>query len=131
MDQFHYRLVKPSDDHTAAVIEKSGITAEFTLAEVNAMQERNKKAEREVAGQLEIERAKIVNIEHFHPEVKDLSPELLVAAALYKESLTIIRDAEPKLEQIRAAIKENDDMVVHVIKELNLKPHGKKKGGKK
>jgi hypothetical protein len=126
MNQYHYRLVQPNEDHSAAVIEKSGITATFTLAEVQAMQERNKAAKREVAAQLQIERAKLVNIESHHPKVKEMAGIFLTAVALYKESLTYIAQAEPKLAQIDAAIEENAAMVADVIKQLNLKPDAKK-----
>lgn len=126
MDNYQYRLLQPNEDASAAVIEKSGITATFTLAEVEAMQSRNRQAEREIEGQLKIERAKMVNIESHHPKVKEMAGVFLTAVALYKESKTYIAQAEPKLAQVRAAIKENDEMIAQVTKELNLKPDGKK-----
>jgi hypothetical protein len=125
MDQHQYRLLEPNEDYTAAVIEKSGIKATFTIAEVNAMQERNKAAEREIEGQLTIERAKVDNILRNYPQVGELEGVVLTAAALYKESLTTIAAAESKLPLIKDAIKVNDDMVADVIKQFNLNPDGK------
>lgn len=121
MDQFHYKLLEPNEaDPTAALIEKSGITATFTLAEVSAMQEHNRKAEREIEGQLKIDRAMLNNIERHHPKVKKMDAMLLTAAALYKETQMRIAESEPKLTRVKDAIKENDVMVSHVKTQLNL-----------
>ena len=90
------------------------------------MQDRNKQAAREIAGQLKLERAKMTNIESHHPKVKEMAGVFLTAVALYKESLAYIAQAEPKLAQVEAAIEENDAMVAQVMKELNLKPNVKK-----
>ena len=128
MDKHHYRLLQPNDDPTLAVIEKSGMTAEFTLAEVQAMQEHNRKAEREIEGQLTVDRATLVNVERHHPQVKKMSPLLLTAAAIYKETQTSIAKSEPKLAQVKEAIKQNDEMIAHVSKELNLNLDGKTAG---
>src|SRR4051794_21287369 len=126
MQKYQYRLLEPNEDYKQAVIEKAGITADFTIAEVEGMQERNKKGLLEVEGQLKIERAKLSNIENHHPKVKEIAGVLLTAAALYKESQMMIAELEPKLKQVTEAIAENDAMLAQVIKDLNLAPHVKK-----
>lgn len=127
MHHYSYRLLQPNDDYKQAVIEKAGITADFTLLEVDQMQERNKKDRLEVESQLSIERAKMTNIERHHPQVKKMSGVLLTAAALYKESQMMVSELEPKLKHIDAAIEENNVMVADVMEQIkDLKPHVKK-----
>lgn len=120
MDQYQYRLIKPHEDYKEAVIEKAGIKSEFTIAEVEAMQDHNKKALAETEGNLELRRAEIVNIDHFHPMIKDMTGEQLAAAWIYKEALDFIRKAEPAIETIKAAIAENDALIDQVISDLGL-----------
>jgi uncharacterized protein (UPF0335 family) len=118
--EYQYRLLEPNDDYKQAVIEKAGITATFTIAEVEAMQERNRKALRETEGNLEIRRAEMVNIEHFHPEVKDMSNETLAAAYLYKEAKDFEVKAVPAIASLQAAIEENDAMIATVMQTLGF-----------
>jgi hypothetical protein len=127
MHQYSYRLLQPNDDYKQAVIEKAGITADFTLLEVEQMQERNKKGLLEAESQLTIEKAKLTNIERHHPQVKKMSGVLLTAAALYKETQMMVASLEPKIKLIQQAIDENDAMVADVMKQLkDLKPDVKK-----
>jgi hypothetical protein len=124
---FSYRLVKPSANYREAVIEKGGITAEFTLLEVEQMQERNRKALMELQGQLKIEEAKIDNINRHYPAVKDMPGVILTAAALYKESQSMIAELKPKIIQVDTAINENNIMVAEVMEQIkDLKSDGKK-----
>lgn len=119
---YQYRLLQPKDDYKEAVIEKAGITAEFTLAEVEAIQAHNKKALRETEGQLEIKKAEIVNIDHFHPMIKELTGPQLTAAWIYKEALDYIQKAEPTIKRLNEAIAENDAMTADVMKTLGFVP---------
>jgi hypothetical protein len=124
---YNYRLLQPNEDYKQAVIEKAGITADFTIAEVEAMQERNKKGLLEAESQLKIERAKMTNIERHYPAVKKMAGVLLTAAALYKESQAMIAELEPRAKQIQQAIDENNVMVADVLAQIkDLKPHVKK-----
>jgi hypothetical protein len=120
MDQYQYRLLEPNEDYKQAKIEKGGITATFTLAEVEAMQERNRTALKEVEGNLEIRRAEIENIKHFHPDIAELPGEKLTAAWIYREALAYVAEAEPKRASITEAIAENDGMVADVMQTLGF-----------
>lgn len=120
MAKYNYRLLQPNDDYKLAKLEKTGITAEFTLLEVEGMQARNEKAKREVEGQMKIDRATMVNVEGHYEFVKTLSDRELVAAALYQESKASVAECEKKLVQIESAIKENDEMIEQVMSVLGL-----------
>jgi hypothetical protein len=122
MPEFSYKVVEPNEDYKQAVIEKGGITATFTLTEVEGMQARNKKAKAELEGNIQIRKAEMTNIEQHYPEVKDMSGVLLTAAYLYKEAQAYLNEAEPKVKQIDDAIAQNDAMVADAMKTLGFVP---------
>lgn len=121
MDQHQYRLLEPNDNYKEAVIEKNSITATFTIAEVEAMKAHNEKSLRETEGQLSIKKAEIVNIDHFHPMIKDLTGEQLAAAWIYKEALDYINKAEPIIESLNAAIADNDATIAAAMEIVGIK----------
>lgn len=124
MDQYSYRLLEPNEgDYKQAKIEKGGISAVFSIAEVEAMQTRNEKTIKEIEGNLKIRRAEIVNLEHFHPKIKDLDDNDLGAASLYFEAKKYIKEAEPALKSVASAIAENNSMVETVMKQFNFAPN--------
>jgi hypothetical protein len=117
---FSYRLLEARSDYRDSIIEKGGITAKFTIAEVEAMQTRNKTSKKEIEAQVMIKEAEMVNIEHFHPEVKEMTDEQLAAAYLYKEAKAYVANAKPAIAGIDAAIAENDAMVEQVMATLGF-----------
>lgn len=119
---YQYRLIEAKEDYKEAVIEKAGITATFTIAEVEAMQTRNEKGLREAEGQIKIEEAKMANVEHFHPEVKEMTDEQLAAAAIYIDSKTTLKQAVKTKETCEAAIKENAELLDTVMKQMGFQP---------
>jgi hypothetical protein len=119
---FSYRLSQPNEDYKEAVIEKSGITVKFTLLEVEQHEATLAKLAKETEAQIELEKAKMANIEHFHPEVLQMSGELLTAAALYKESKTYVEKAEPKLTEIHQAMQEYAAEKDTIMKTLGFVP---------
>lgn len=122
MEQYQYRLLEPKEDFKESIIEKAGITATFTIAEVEAMQARNQKGLRESEGQIKIEEAKMANLEHFHPEVKDMSGETLAAVAIYYDSKSTLEKAKQAKEMCEVAIKENATMLDTVMQQMGFQP---------
>lgn len=120
MDQFQYKVLEPSADYRDAKIEKSGIKATFTLGEVEAHEAQLEKLRKETEGQIELEKAKMVNIEHFHPDIAAMDGEMLTGAALYKESKTYLEKAEPKLLEIIQALQEYADEKALIMQTLGF-----------
>lgn len=115
--QYSFQLKQRNEeDYKQSVIEKGGITADFTIAEIEAMQERNKKALKETEGQLEIKQAEIVNIDHFHPTIKDMTGEELTAAWIYKEATDYVNKSGAVIDNLKAAIAENDATIAEAMK---------------
>lgn len=120
--QFNYQLKQPNDDYKLAVIEKSGVTIDFTLLDVEQHEHQLGKMATETEAQIALEKAKMNNIERFHPSVKKMSGELLTAAALYKEAKTYVEKAEPKLAEIKAALVEYADEKAIIMEKLGFVP---------
>lgn len=131
--KFSYRLLQPNADPKQAVIEKAGITASFTIGEVEMLQARNAKSKLEAEGQIKLEKAKMANIERHHPIVKKLTGEQLTAAAIYKDAQYELAQAEVVLKSAVSAIAENDAMLAEVAPLAHVRPttNGKKTGKNK
>jgi hypothetical protein len=122
MQEFSYKIIEPNDDPKQAKIEKSGITAVFTLAQVEEHEATLTTRRKEMAAELEVEQAKMTNVENFHPEVKDMSGVLLTAATLYKESKTVVEKTTAKIAEYDAALKEYADEKAQIMTALGFVP---------
>ena len=114
--------MEPDEDYAQAKIEKSGIKATFTLAQVNEHEVMLTTRRKELSAELEVEKAKMVNIEDFHPEVKDMSGVTLTAAALYKDSQMAVEKGAAKLAEYEAALKEYAAEKDHIMTTLGFVP---------
>lgn len=106
MENYHYKILKPNEVYKEATIEKSGITATFTIADIERHEEYLNKCKKELEGQITLESAKMANIEENHPFVKDMSDQDLATAGLYFSSKSLKRQSEEKLAEISTAITE-------------------------
>jgi pentose-5-phosphate-3-epimerase len=122
MQEFNYTVIEPNDDYRLAKIEKSGITATFTLAEVEAHEQKLLTWKKEREAENGVERAKMENIRHFHPVVDTLDGMQLTAVALFKESKMTIEKSEAKLKEIDEALKEYADEKALIMERLGFVP---------
>lgn len=113
------------------IIEKSGAKLYFSLKDIEDNIEINNKKKKEVEAKLEVEKAKMENIEHFHPEVKEYTAEQLHTAAMYKTSVDWVELCKKQLEALDAQDKIDRDEIEEIkkqIPELNIieSPYGEK-----
>lgn len=115
------------------VIEMRGQVIEITLSGLIETQKRREKAIKELKAKIDLEKAKMENIESFHPFVKDMSEQDLHTAWLYRQSQAIVNgaveevsklegwiDADNKeLVEIKNQIPELSDVILEVDKILN------------
>ena len=93
--------IKPQENEgEEAVIVKTGQTHEFKMSEVKAHLDKIEKAKKELSAQIELEAAKMANVEEHHPFVKEFEGERLAAVAIYAETKTRHKVCSEKLEQI-------------------------------
>lgn len=100
------------------VIEKTGHTDTFTLKDVEAAQAHYQKTLKELKAQVELDSAKMENIEHFHPEVKDYTDEQLVTAWLYQESKGRVKVYSQKAEEIEEQLKNDAEEIAEIYKQI-------------
>lgn len=122
MKAFSYRVVEPNDDYRQSKLEKSGITATFTFAEVEEHEATLATFKKEREAEVAVEKAKMENIRHFHPIVDTLNGQQLTAAALFKESKTIVDKNTAKLKEIEEALAEYAEEKGFIMKQLGFVP---------
>jgi hypothetical protein len=106
MQEFSYKVLEPNEDYRQAKIEKGGITATFTLADVEEHEETLRTFKKEREAEITVEEAKMENIRHFHPVVNTLDDQQLTAVALFKESKTTVDKSKAKLKEVDEALAE-------------------------
>lgn len=100
------------------IIEKRGGVIEFTFSDVEQNLEKLSKLKNEVEIVLKHENAKMENIEHFHPFVKEMSEQDLSTVFLY---MTAKRNSElygSKLKEIDTAIEQDSSEMEEIKKQI-------------
>ncbi len=100
-----YKIKKKSKVTADSIIEVSGITREFSIAEVNDNIKSLEKLKREIEPMVGVYEAKITNIVNNHPEVLKLSDEMRTAAYLYNEAYVFVKEAKKKLKEVDKQLK--------------------------
>ena len=107
------------------VIEKRGHVITFSLNQVLENTRVLEKTLKEIEAKKELESAKMINIEGFHPFVKELSEQDLHTAFMYQQSKALVTMCEAKAKEIKDQM-ESDAKEVEEIKsqipELNIHP---------
>ena len=107
------------------VIEKIGHVITFSLNQVLENTRVLEKTLKEIEAKKELESAKMINIEGFHPFVKELSEQDLHTAFMYQQSKALVTMCEAKAKEIKDQM-ESDAKEVEEIKsqipELNIHP---------
>lgn len=117
--EFDYTVTKPSEsgDYRDAVIGKTGLKVEFTMAEVEADRALIAKQMKENKGQLVLEAAKIENITTNHPFVLDLTEEQLFTCALLHQCMKTKEQAEKNIE----ILQKQDDRYAQEVSAIMSK----------
>lgn len=100
------------------VIEKHGGVVEFTFEELEKSIETFEKLMKEIKPIIEHEKAKMVNIEHFHPFVNEMSEQDLSTAHLYHQAKVTAKVHEDKLKEIEEAYNEEKETVEEIKKQI-------------
>lgn len=109
-----YAVKEPNEDALHTVITKSGISVDFTPADMILEQTRCEKIIKELEGKREVERMKMENIEAHHPFVKEMSLQDLFTAHMYYESKALVDAIPPKVEEMKKQLQESRDEQVHI-----------------
>lgn len=80
--------IRGGEEAKHRVIEEHGFVNTLTLAEMEDILNHNQETLKELEGMAFNEHAKMENIEHFHPFVKEMSNEDLFTAGMYAQAKT-------------------------------------------
>lgn len=100
------------------VIEQHGGVVEFTFEELEKSIATFEKLMREIKPVIEHEKAKMENIEHYHPFVKEMSEQDLSTAYLYHQAKVTAKVHEDKLKEIEEAYNEEKETVEEIKKQI-------------
>ena len=109
-----------AEDPLHTVITKGGITVDFTPADMILEQSRCEKVIKEIKGKAEIEKAKMENIEHFHPWVLEMDLQKLFTAHMYYESRALVDAIPGKVKELEEQLAESRAEQMHIAAALGL-----------
>lgn len=100
------------------VIEKRGHVISFTINQVEDNTRALQKTRKEIDAKMEHEMAKMVNIEGFHPFVKEMSKEDLFTAWMYQEAKAMAEMCDKKLKEIEKQLAEDEAEVKEIYSQI-------------
>jgi hypothetical protein len=116
-----YKVKKKQKDFKDSTIEKVyEHTMTFSIRDIEQHEVLLEKARREMKALMQVETAKVHNIEQNHSWVKKLTPERLGTAAMYFAALERVSEVYPKLKEVNKQIKEYKEEKALIYKELGF-----------
>lgn len=116
-----FSIVKDNKrDFKNAVIERSNLTNQFTVAEVEIDYMRLEQTEKELTAQIKLSTAALDNIGRNHPFVMKLSDEQLATAAYVYETKKVKSQAESKLKQVKNGMKKYRNVLETIYKKFGF-----------
>lgn len=113
-----YELKEPNDDPLQAKLLKKGVVVEFTLGEIINEERQCEKAVKELTAKVDLEKAKMVNIEHHHPFVQTMTMEQLFTAHMYYESRAFVDGLPEKIEVMKKQLAESKVESAKIIEQF-------------
>lgn len=101
-----FKIKKNNKDFKKAIIERSNLTNEFTLEEIEIHEAELNKNTRELEAQVRITTAVLKNVETNHPVISKMSDEALSVASYLFEARQTLKKSEAQLKSIKATKKK-------------------------
>jgi len=118
---FKYEVITKSEEKEQDwVIQKSGLTAEFTLNDIKRDIEILKKMKIEMDAKVGIEAAILENISVNYPDAPKMEEKLRVAVFLYQKSFATKKMCEEKVAEIDKQLKEYAEETQEILNQTNL-----------
>lgn len=101
-----YEIITPNEaDPKGALIRKSGITADFTVAGMEGEQHKLEKIIKELKGKQAHAKSVTDNIEAHHPFVKDMSEQDMFTVHMYYESYALAKGLPEKIAEMEVQLE--------------------------
>lgn len=123
-----YKIKEKNENPLDTVIEKTGQSISFTLRGAEDNKISMEKMLKEFKAQLDLDSAKMKNIEDHHPFVLDMSEQDLFTVHMYMESKVVVKKLPEKIEQTEQALARYKDESAEIFKQIpSLSPEEPKK----
>jgi len=100
------------------IIEMRGQVVEITLNGLENTRNKRKKAIKELEAKSKHEKAKIENIESFHPFVKEMEEKDLHTVWMYYQSKAIAKGCDEEIDKLKGWIETDDKELQEIYKQI-------------
>lgn len=114
-----YKIVDKKESLNDCLIEKTGHIITFTLNDVSVNTTYLEKSKSELKGQIEIESAKMANIQSNHPEISDYTDEQLSMCHTYWEAKKMSAICTMKLEEVEKQLDADEKEVSEIRRQIS------------
>lgn len=115
-----YTIKEQAPDPKDSVIVKAGDTVELTISKIEKDEAYLEKHQKEIIGNMGIQKATLANINRTHPHIQDMSPEDLTAAYLHREATGFLSMAEEKLAEIKKQLADYASEKVEIFNQTGI-----------
>jgi hypothetical protein len=112
-----YSLKPAEKEGDEELVVKVGHPYEFTASQVAENMFNLQKTIKELTAQLAYEKAKLTNIEQFHPDVLTLAPETLAACKLYLETKILAEKVQEALIATQTTVDSHLGEIAEIEKQ--------------
>jgi len=118
----NYKILKKNKENAIdSLIEKDGITAQFTARQVIQHEIQLNKQVLEMEGNIELHEAKTSNILSNNPFLATLTEEQMHATHMYFESMAFIKGAKDKVKEIEKVLRQYKKEKAEIEKQTGVK----------
>lgn len=118
--EYIYEVIEKAENPAETKVKKSGITAEFTLREVQADIASLQKLRLEIDAKARIESAKMQNIERDMPEIADMDENQRKIIYIYQQAASTYKMASEKVAEIDKQLEEYEAELNNITQQTGL-----------
>jgi len=119
--EYKYEVIKKAKNNQEATIKKSGVTVEFTMAQVADHYKNLGKVKKELEAKISYEQAKLLNIIEHNPIVSQITDEKeRLAIFMAVECEALIKKAQDDLDSYVKAIQEYSSELFEIEKQTGI-----------
>lgn len=121
MDKFKYKIKKDNKDINQIVIEKSNISADFTIQDMKDEQLALMKYIKEFTANKEYKQVVVDNVAKHHKYVTKFTDEELFTISMYHEAKDKVKQYEAKIAEFNKQLKFSETELADIKKKLKIK----------
>jgi hypothetical protein len=108
-ENYKYELIEGQEEGLNAgdvKIRKTGLTAEFTLNDIDRDRQYLEKKKEEILGKMQIEDAKMQNIDRTNPEIGQMDEHVRQVIYIYQQAFAVCKVGKEKVAEIDKTLEE-------------------------